>query len=237
MLKIFLCDDDPQFLSSLASKIKELLPNSTVHEFVGGKGLSSALFRTSCDLLLLDIDMPGLNGLEIAEMLTQETDLKNQAPLLVFVTSHDELVYDSFKFHPFGFVRKGHLDAELSPLLRDCEHELNLRKRFFCFQALQASGSKVKLPLCEILYFESEANYVRLFADSGEYRFRGTLGAIEKELSENGFVRIHKGFLVNQSAVRRLSSDEAELRNGEKIPIGRTYGENSRRLLMRYMMK
>ncbi|MBQ5331897.1 MAG: LytTR family transcriptional regulator, partial [Oscillospiraceae bacterium] len=56
-------------------------------------------------------------------------------------------------------------------------------------------------------------------------------------LSDSGFIRIHKGFLVNQAAVKMLTSDEAELINGTRIPIGRSYSETAKKQLMRYMLK
>ena len=232
--QIFLCDDEPKFLSDLADKVRQVLPDSEITGYSDGGSLLEALSGDSCDILLLDIDMPGLNGLDIAGQLSQTMKHASQKLLLVFVTSHDELVYDSLQFHPFGFVRKGYVDSELPRVLQDCVQELASHERHFCFHTANAD---VKLPLDEILYFEAEGNYIKLYTDETEYRFRDTLSAIENTLSDSGFVRIHKGFLVNQSAVRRLTSEEADLRNGVKLPIGRAYAEAARRRLMRYMMR
>ena len=234
MYQIFLCDDEPKFLSDLTEKVRQVLPDSEIMTYSDGGRLLEALSDAGCDILLLDIDMPGLNGLDIAGQLSRPAQQVDQKPLLIFVTSHDELVYDSLQFHPFGFVRKGHVDSELPRVLQDGVQELSGHERHFCFHTVNAD---VKLPLDEILYFESEGNYIRLYADTGEYRFRDTLSAIENALSDSGFVRIHKGFLVNQSSVRRLTPEEADIRNGAKLPIGRTYSEAARRRLMRYMMK
>ena len=234
MYQIVLCDDERKFLSDLVEKVKQVLPDSEITAYPDGSRLLEALSGNGCDILLLDIDMPGQSGLDIAEQLSHTMERASRKPLLVFVTSHDELVYDSLQFHPFGFVRKGHLDSELSRVLQDCLHELSSHERHFCFHTANAD---MKLSLDEILYFEAEGNYIRLFADSGEYRFRDTLSAIENALSDSGFVRIHKGFLVNQSSVRRLTPEEVDLRNGTKLPIGRTYTEAARRRLMRYIMK
>ena len=234
MHQIFLCDDEPKFLFDLAEKVRQALPDSEITTYPDGSRLLEALSGNGCDILFLDIDMPGLSGLDIAGRLSHTLKQTDKKPLLVFVTSHDELVYDSLQFHPFGFVRKGHADFELPKILQDCLHELSGHERHFCFHTANAD---VKLPLDEILYFEAEGNYIRLFADKGEYRFRDTLTAVENALSDSGFVRIHKGFLVNQSSVRRLTSEEADLKDGTKLPIGRTYAEAARKRLMRYMMK
>ena len=229
-MKIFICDDEPKILSDISSIAESELPEAEVSNFSSGNMLLEAITKNSCDVLLLDIDMPEISGLDIAARLAALTD----KPLLVFVTSHDELVYDSFQFHPFGFVRKSYMEKELPRILDDCATELHSRDKHFCFHTASAD---VKLPLDEILYFEADGNYIRLFAKGGEYRFRDTLSAVENSLSGSGFIRIHKGFLVNQSAVRTLAYDEAELISGEKIPIGRSYSESAKKQLMRYMLK
>lgn len=229
-MKIFICDDELKILSDISAKVRSVLPEADISEFTSGKFLLDAICKNNCNILLLDIDMPEISGLDIASRLT---DLENK-PLLVFVTSHDELVYDSLQFHPFGFVRKNYMDKELPRILADCIAELNSREKHFCFHTASAD---IKLQLDDILYFESDKNYLKLFSKDSEYRFRETLSAVENTLSDSGFIRIHKGFLVNQAAVKMLSSDEAELINGARIPIGRSYSETAKKKLMRYMLK
>ncbi len=230
MPTVFICDDESRILSDIAEKVKSELADAEISMFSNGFKLLERLSEAKCDILLLDIDMPELNGLEIAAKL----GVLPEKPLLIFVTSHDELVYDSLQFHPFGFVRKGYLEKELPKILADCVQEINCREKNFCFHA---NNSEIKLLLDDILYFEAEGNYLKLFAKSGEYRFRETITAVENALWESGFVRVHKGFLLNQSAVKILSSDKAELIDGTLLPIGRSYGENAKKRLMRYMLK
>lgn len=230
VMNIFICDDGSKILSDISSKVRSTLPEAAVSEFTSGNVLIEKIADNNCDILLLDIDMPEISGLDIAARLTALT----YKPLLVFVTSHDELVYDSLKFHPFGFVRKSYMDKELPRILTDCVTELKSREKHFCFHI---TNGDVKLKLDKIMYFESEGNYLKLFSNDGEYRFRDTLSAVENTLSDSGFIRIHKGFLVNQAAVKILASDEAELINGTRLPIGRSYSETAKKQLMRYMLK
>lgn len=137
------------------------------------------------------------------------------------------------KFHPFGFIRKNYIESELEDILCDCIKEMGSQHSFFYFHTTQG---EVKLAIDEILYFESDGNYLKLFTTKEEYRFRDTMTAIEKALTEKGFIRIHKGFLVNQMAVKVLGREEATLFNGVKIPIGRNYAEAVRKSLLRYML-
>ena len=229
MTRIMICDDEQKMLSDIAGLTSDVINNCNVSSFQNGHDLISALKKQVCDILLLDIDMPGLNGLDIARELSHLTD----KPLLIFVTSHDELVYDSLQFHPFGFVRKSHLAQELPQMLNDAENEIRGKEKHFCFHSTEGD---VKLKLDEIKYFESDGNYIKLFA-SEEYRFRDTLSSLENTLAGNGFIRIHKGFLVNQTAVKIINPDECVLNDNSRLPIGRSYSETARKQLMRYMLK
>ncbi|MBO4320179.1 MAG: response regulator transcription factor, partial [Treponema sp.] len=151
-MNITVCDDEAKILEEIASFIRQEFPQCKVQAFSSGESfLSSSQERP--DVLLLDIDMPGMSGMEVASMLTQE---KAQT-LIVFVTAHDELVYDSFKYHPFAFVRKKYLADELRNVLNDCKKEIDGMNRHFVFQT---ASKTINLAQSEILYFESQANYL-----------------------------------------------------------------------------
>lgn len=224
-----ICDDEQKMLSDITDITAEVINDSDVSSYQSGHDLLSALKNEACDILLLDIDMPEISGLDIARALADMA----VKPLLIFVTSHDELVYDSLRFHPFGFVRKSHLSHELPATLADAAKEISGKDKHFCFHS---SEGDVKIKLDDIRYFESDGNYIKLFT-SEEYRFRDTMSSLENTLSGNGFVRIHKGFLVNQSAVKIINPDECVLYDNTRLPIGRSYSETARKQLMRYMLK
>ena len=227
-MQIFICDDEPQMLSDIAKKVSECLPDSDIQTFLTGVKLLQCLEIEVCDVLLLDIDMPDITGLEIARHLAKQ----EKRPLLLFVTSHDELVYDSFQYHPFAFLRKSRFDKEIKAALTDCVQELAHRERHFCFKA---EGNRVSLLLSDILYFEAEGNYLKLFSKEGQYRFRSTISAVENTLSDCGFIRIHKGFLVNQAAVRLWGSEKVQLSGDTMLPIGKSYAKAAREQFLRYM--
>lgn len=239
-MRIFLCDDEPQILQDFARQIEDCAKNMAqtcqIQLFTDARTLLTTLQNVEqiawqeapCDVLLLDIDMPQMNGLEVAKQLAG----LQAKPLLVFVTGHDELVYDSFQYHPFGFIRKKFFAKEVRGVLEDCARELEEGRKHFTFHA---EGKELCLLRSDILYFEAEGNYVRVFAREGDYRFRSTLTALQNELESFGFIRVHKGFLVNQQAVKILSAENVELLNGMLIPLGRNYAETARKQLMRYM--
>lgn len=228
MMQIFICDDEPKMLSDIAKKVATLLPEDELRLFSSGGELLSCLEKSVCDILLLDIDMPEITGLQVA----RELSALKKKPLLVFVTSHDELVYDSFQYHPFAFLRKSRFDAEIEKVLQDCVRELEEKEQHFCFRS---DGNDVRLLLADILYFEAEGNYLKVVTAKDTYRFRSTLTAVEHTLQNCGFLRIHKGFFINQAAVKLLNSEEATLQNDIMLPIGKSYTKTVREQLLRYM--
>ncbi len=227
-MKIYLCDDEVKILTDLSQKVKACMPDSHIKTFFSASLLMEDLRDESCDILLLDIDMPDMSGMDVAAWLrTQE-----KRPLLIFVTSHDELVYDSFQYHPFGFIRKGHFEQEIQRVLDACRKELQDHMQYFHFRY---EGQDIRVALSDICYFEADGNYLKLFCTQKEYRLRSTLTAVENSIGAQGFIRTHKGFLVNQSALQRLGADEIQLTDGTLLPLGKTYFEETRKQFMRYL--
>ena len=234
-MNIAVCDDEGKILEEIAAFIEKDFPGNKVQTFSDGETFLAAVRaapESESELLLLDIDMPGMTGMELAAELTSE----KVRTLIVFVTAHDELVYDSFKYHPFAFVRKKFLQEELRNVLLDCQKEIDMRtsKKRFVFQ----NGSQlVNLAQSEILYFEGQANYLAIHTVDGEYRMRSTMSAVEKELGDSGFLRIHKGFLVNLEHVRILKTEGLELDSGGLLPIGKSYSEAAKKSILRFMRR
>lgn len=229
-VNIAICDDEEKILGDIHKLICNHIEGTKISLFSGGINLLKALKENQYDILLLDIDMPDMSGLEIAKTLADA----NPKPLVIFVTSHDELVYDSLQFHPFGFVRKSYMESELPKGLYDAVQEINSRERHFHFRS---GAGDIILGINDILYFEADGNYIKVFTADEEYRFRETMQALENTMNSYGFVRIHKGFLVNQTAVKIINADECTLTDDCKLPVGRSYSEEARKKFMRYMLK
>ena len=228
-MKIAVCDDENKIVEEITSYIKKDFPMSEVRAYSNGESFLAASEERP-EVLLLDIDMPGISGMEVAAALTRE----KVSTLIVFVTAHDELVYDSFKYHPFAFVRKKFLEEELKTVLSDCEKQLVSRNKNFVFQ----NASKlVTLSQNDILYFEGQANYLAIHTTSDEYKMRSTMAGVEKELEDSDFLRIHKGFLVNLEHIRVLKTEELELDNGTVLPIGKSYSEAAKKSILKYMRR
>ncbi|MGN0401290.1 MAG: LytR/AlgR family response regulator transcription factor [Acetatifactor sp.] len=227
-MKILICDDERKMVADIEGMVRELLPEETVKTCLTGDALLEMLRTEEADAVLLDIDMPEKSGLEVAGLM----NAVGKKPILIFVTAHDELVYDSLKYHPFAFVRKRYLREELPEVLADCIREVRTKEKRFHFRA---EGGEVSVLLSDIRYFEAEGNYLIVHLQTGTYRLRSTMTAVQNTLEPEGFIRAHKGFLVNQEFVTVMTQEELRLASGEAIPIGKLYAGTVKEQILRYM--
>ncbi len=232
MLNIVICDDEIRILTKLKDEIRRVFLEygieANYHMYESCEQLLEKYEQQDIDVLFLDIDMPGMSGFELAKQLCKQ-DLK---ACLIFVTNQDALVYESFTFHPFAFIRKSFFEQEIEQVISQVISHLRKKTEYYVFMV---GNECIKLPLDQILYIEAEGNYIKLITNDQEYRIRQTLTLVEQELEPYGFIRIHKGFLVNQVAIHAIKQNEVELVNHTLLPIGRTNKEQVKRKIMQYM--
>ena len=220
-IKIYICDDNFEFAVRLEQEIisnfddKRLL---TIIKFKSGKELISQFVKEDADIVFLDIDMPELSGFDAAEKL-QEI---KQDILIVFVTNYDDLVYKSWRYQPFWFIRKSHLD-ELNVVLG-----MFMKRIDFLYDSenliinFAADNTTIKLNLTKIQYIQSHRHYLIIKGEDGEKKIRGTLSSAEEQLKPFYFIRIQNGIIVNCRYVLKVTSRDVILHNGEKLHISRT---------------
>lgn len=231
MIHIAVCDDT-LFLAGICAYTEKIVREHAKHyqitPYNSPQKLIEDLSNGKADILLLDIDMPGISGMEIAAKLKTE----RASILLIFVTSYETFVYDTFQYQPFDFIRKSRYEKDLSISLERAMRQLSEEKTEYMLKTL---GSIIHIPLADILYFESCANYVRIVTKNNEYKEKKTIHEIEDELTIHGFIRLHRGYFVNQAAVYIIKSDKIILNNQVELPIGRHWSVSAKAALFKYM--
>lgn len=232
MIKVVICDDEKKILNTLSKKIIQTFLNKDIEieifQTTSPTETLEYLKSNVVDVIFLDIDMPILSGMDIAEKLLNE----EYKGLLIFVTSHDSLVYRSFKYHPFGFIRKSHFDEEIEETVVRIMDEMAHRDCTFSYKTNEGT---YRAKVSDILYFESESNYIIIHLLEHTHKFRATITQVETELSTNGFIRVHKGYLVNQQHIEILRKDEIVMSDNTVIPISRANKDVVKEKIMRYM--
>ncbi len=235
-MNIVICDDDQQLLSVINNNVKNLLSKSlycdfnyTIETFSNSSQALKYCTSNEIGIIFLDIDMPGMNGFDVAEILKKN----NKDIIIIFISNHDNYVYTSLKFRPFRFIRKSYLEKELSEALYSALKEIFYNNKFLVL------GNKYynkKVFLSNIMYFESNRNYAEIVCVDGEkYLYRESIKNLENLYSEYKFIRIHSGFIVNMKYIKRIYKNTVLLENETELNISRTYLNNVRNEYAKYI--
>lgn len=170
--------------------------------------------------------MPDRNGFDVAKDIRNISD----KTLLLFVTSQDELVYDSFNYNPFYFLRKDDNNT-FSQSLSDIVQKITdfIRRNQMISLQLNA-GEFQTVCLQDIIFISSKRNFTYYHLTSGEYiPVRESMNTAEEKLKASGFIRIHKQYIVNMNKIRKLTVSrysEVILSTSKSLPVGRKYRES-----------
>ena len=166
----------------------------------------------SFDLLLLDVEMPGTDGVTLAKTVRQE----NEAVQIVFITGYSDYIAEGYDVAALHYLVKPVSREKLFAVLDRAweKHRRNAR----CLN-LELSGELVRLPLYEVRYLDVHQNYVTVHARQ-DYTVKRTLGEFEAQLDE-GFLRVGRGMILNLKQIRRVTKKEVVLADGTALPLPR----------------
>lgn len=236
MLRIALCDDEMTARDSLRVQLESVLMEGCeeiVYEFSSGAGAASWLKKHpgEIDLLFLDVEMKGQNGMETAAKIRQF----DENLIIVFVTGHADYVFDGYHVGALDYMMKPVTPLKLQELLRRVREKM-LQEKQQTYTVKNTDGTW-RFHFQDILYFYSDKRKVCLVTEHGEYPFYAKLDDIEEKLNGH-FVRIHQRFLVNPRRVDYLGSDCVTMDDSEhkKLPCSRKYKESAATQIARSMM-
>jgi two-component system LytT family response regulator len=247
-MRVLIVDDEPLALTALA---QILAARSDVERFDSAPDALEAQQRLSKDIydvMLLDINMPELSGLELLAGLERSD---RPVPSVVLITAHAEHAVAAFEKHAVDYVLKPFSSERVNQAL-DFAAQRTASERAarllelvpHLWERTQPASSKIAIKNNgrilfidphEVVVVQAEGNYVLLQQPTGSYLLRESISTIAEKLKPYGFVRIHRSALVNSSFVRELrpcSTGEYELRmkDGKEYTVTRTYKKNLKSL-------
>lgn len=185
------------------------------------------LEKEKIDILFLDIDMPGLNGIEFRK---QALDI----PVCVFITAHPEHAVESFQIETLDFIVKPLKLDRFTQTVNRIEEFMEIKLKASLFEAsiggdtiyIKEGHEQTKVKLHEILYLEALKDYTLVITDKKRHCVLSSIGNLLKEDHFQSFIRIHRSFAVQKQYVQKINSTEIILNNNSVIPIGRSYKDN-----------
>lgn len=218
-MEICICDDEKKLRNDLRSAVEtELQLNGiscAIKEFSSGEVLLCSLGASEPDILFLDIEMKGLNGMETARRLRERC----RRTVIIFVTAYPDYVFQGYEVHAFHYILKPYREEKIREVLRLALAEAErLEDRYFL---IEQKNRSLRLSLKEIHYFKSDRKKISAVTGERTEGFYGKLADIEPGLPEY-FIRIHNRYLVNLRHVTDLGASSC-ICGGEELPVSRPY--------------
>lgn len=176
------------------------------------------------DVLFLDVDMPGMSGLQLRDQLMD-------IPACIFITSYPDYAVEGFEKQALDFLIKPVKADRFARMIGRLNEYLLLRKKANLLHHtigadtifIKEGHEEIKLQLHEILYLEAMKDYTAVMTDKRKYLVATPMGSLIQAKPFEQFIRIHRSYAVPKHFIRRIGSDELELENAIRLPVGRTY--------------
>ena len=235
MIYIALCDDEQIWIDQTKALIYNWIGNRRdeiqLECFSKAQPLLDMILKRKewIDILILDIDLPDLNGFEVARRLkTAYPDL-----LLLFFTAHAQYVFDSFQFQPFRYIRKEHVHKELCMALDAACETLHQRRTSSIVLKTEDLNRTVKVS--EIMYFELEDRRCNVYLKDGNVlNVRKTIKGLISEINSTSFVQIHSGAAINIKYIKSFTNYTITLDNDIRLVVSRRHIKSVKGAIMTF---
>lgn len=237
-IRTVIADDEVLARQKLRMFLTQVPDVEVIGEAASATELLSLVQSCKPELLLLDIRMPGMTGLELAKELEQSPDL--QVPHVVFVTAYDNYAVDAFEIQAIDYLLKPFTPERLRASLQRVREQIATRRRnegklqqnasdaYANRIVFKSRGRILFLPVSDIRWIGAEENYVRVCTETESHLLRETMQSIEQRLDPQWFLRVHRSAIVNLRYVKEVRAETrgdfvVQLVNGLKIAMSRTY--------------
>lgn len=223
-MQIAVCDDEKEIRDMFAQEIGNLYPEADLSLYQSGEEL--LLSGGEPDILLLDIQMPGKNGMETAKELRR----KNKKAIIIFVTALDDFVFQAFDVGAFHYLVKPLDGRKFSEVLLNAVKQFEdrkkldgaSRKRELPSLMITTGGKHITVNLEDIVYAEVFDRKVILHTMDSDIEYYGKMRELEEKAGDE-FYRTHRSFLVNFGYIRKYDATTVYLKKGQALMAKQNY--------------
>ncbi|WP_044913524.1 LytR/AlgR family response regulator transcription factor [Butyrivibrio sp. WCE2006] len=222
-MRIAICDDEEKVRQMLLMKVRTSFPEDLIETFENGEELLNT--REIPDILLLDIKMPGILGMEVARRLRERTD----KTVIIFITGEERFVFDSFDVHAFHYLVKPFSDEKLQEVLGSARAEAikqSLSKgrtgHEKKYVMVNSKGTHVRICLDDVIYAEVFNSKVVVHATDSDIEYYGKLTDLEK-IAGDDFFRTHRAYLIHLKYVKSYDASNVYLKKGQVLVSKQNY--------------
>lgn len=217
LVNIVICENDKNDQEFVKAKVVEILDDLNIEYEIkvynSGDDLLEGYDKYT-DIILLDIQMDGLDGMETARKIREFDDNVE----IIFITSFVEYALEGYEVNAYRYLLKPVKDENLRTSLINCLNDRNFVKRSI---VIKEGDTRIKISLKDIMYIEVQGNDITVHTLKDTYRTKGTMSNFETEINSNMFVRCHKSYLVNLEYIKSIKRYTSILVNDEEVPLSR----------------
>lgn len=224
-MRIAICDDEKEIRELLAEKSAKLYPKADISLWQSGEELLAA--KEKPDILLLDIQMQGKDGMETARELRK----RDKAVIIIFVTALSDFVFQAFDVGAFHYLVKPFDDGKFAEVLRNAVRQLEDRERTADNRSrrevpglvITTGGEHITVNISDIVYAEVFDRKIILHTMDADIEYYGKMKELEAKAGAE-FYRTHRSFLVNFGFVRKYNASTVWLEKGQALIAKQNYG-------------
>lgn len=227
-MKIAICDDNDIFLKELKEELEKYFRDMDVLilEYHSGEELLEAYQKTEIHVIILDIEMGGIDGLKTAGHIRKE----NTSIPIILLTSHRELALQGYEVNAFRFLVKPVSPQRLQETLKEVQKQVFGKERIM----VSVDGVDYYIPENDILYLKSENVYVMIVTESRSYLVRKTLKEQLKELGSPFWFQVHRSYIINLNHAVSFDGKAVTMRGNDRIPVSKTRREAFQKTIMQF---
>ena len=216
-MNVVICDDDEKDIDRIAELLKKYGLEHTVHfdvnSYKSGEELLSDLLKGSiADIYFLDINMDGIDGIEVARRIRERYD---DVPI-VFITAYINYALDGYKVRANRFLVKDDLEQTLPECIDDLCRMISRKAKNMVFRCVDG---EYHINLSEVVLFETSGRQLIIYKGKQRYQMYEKMDDLEEKLAIYGFIRIHRCYLVNTRHIANINNYVLTLDDGRKLPI------------------
>lgn len=229
MIKLIAVDDEPISLDIIEMYCKSFDFLSYEKGFTRTNNALQYLEKNPVDLLLLDINMPSMSGIDFFKSL-------HHKPMLIFTTSYSEYALESYDLGAVDYLLKPFTLERFEKAVKRAGEVFNLvhASSKAKFLMLKADNTVIRVTLADILFIEGLDNYLKIHLQGQQpVVVRLTMKSLMEKLNEKEFLRVHRSYIVSVTHIESIKQKMISIA-GEEIPIGKNYEESLKALLNKY---
>lgn len=232
-MNIAICDDNK--LDALTARkvirntLNSLNKKADIEYYSNVESIQNKLFKKKepLDLLILDIDMPGSSGLELAEKL-RESNLKL---LIIFLSNYEEFVFKAIEFQPFRYIRKTKLEIEMPIAIQSFINiiRINSDKQL----VLNTDDGEMRVMVSDIMYFETDGRKLSICLNNDrKLLVNKTIIELRDMIAKEKFIPIHRSCVVNADYVKKMHDTILTMKNGQQLVVSRRKYKDIKRQIL-----